>query len=155
MRHRPDVIIAMEWKKRSIAYARAPGTRGYIAADQDLIDVIRSFAPASFPPPRCRRSSSPGHSQASGTSDVIRQTNRAAAGRALKLKQSVEAVGLQVMPSITNIVPFMVGDPVKAKRISDLLLRNHGRYVQPINYPTVPRGTERLRFTPGPTTPKR
>jgi 5-aminolevulinate synthase len=55
------------------------------------------------------------------------------------------------MPSTTHIVPLMIGDPVKAKRIADILLAEYGVYVQPINYPTVPRGTERLRFTPGPS----
>jgi len=69
---------------------------------------------------------------------------------AAKLKQIFRDARLPVMPSTTHIVPLMVGDPVMAKRISDILLAEYGVYVQPINYPTVPRGTERLRFTPGP-----
>jgi 5-aminolevulinate synthase len=69
---------------------------------------------------------------------------------AARLKEMFREAGLPVMPSTTHIVPLMVGDPVRAKRISDILLAEYGVYVQPINYPTVPRGTERLRFTPGP-----
>jgi 5-aminolevulinate synthase len=70
---------------------------------------------------------------------------------AAALKAMFREAGLPVMNSTTHIVPLMVGDPVRAKKISDILLAEYGVYVQPINYPTVPRGKERLRFTPGPT----
>ena len=83
----------------------------------------------------------------------LKQSNEEREGQqaaAATLKRLMADSGLPVMPSVTHIVPLMVGDPVKAKRISDILLAEYGAYVQPINYPTVPRGTERLRFTPGP-----
>ena len=80
-------------------------------------------------------------------SSIEREGQQAAAAM---LKAMMAEAGLPVMNSTTHIVPLMVGDPVKAKKISDILLAEYGVYVQPINYPTVPRGTERLRFTPGP-----
>jgi 5-aminolevulinate synthase len=84
------------------------------------------------------------HLKASSEEREAQQANAA------MLKAMMAEAGLPVLLSETHIVPLMVGDPVKAKKISDILLAEYGAYVQPINYPTVPRGTERLRFTPGP-----
>jgi 5-aminolevulinate synthase len=123
---------------------------GYIAADQTIVDVIRSYAPGfifttSLSPVLVAGAlASVRHLKASSVEREGQQ--RAAAG----LKAMFAGAGLPVMNSTTHIVPLMVGDPVKAKKISDILLAEYGVYVQPINYPTVPRGTERLRFTPGP-----
>ncbi|AMK17948.1 MULTISPECIES: 5-aminolevulinate synthase [Sphingobium] len=123
---------------------------GYIAADQMIVDVIRSYAPGFI----FTTSLSP--VLVAGVLASVRHLKGSSEERegqqvaAATLKQLMADAGLPVMPSVTHIVPLMVGDPVKAKRISDILLAEYGAYVQPINYPTVPRGTERLRFTPGP-----
>ena len=123
---------------------------GYIAAEQVVVDVIRSYAPGFIfttslsPVLVAGVLASVRHLKAS---NVERDAQQSAAAF---LKQSFAEAGLPVMNSTTHIVPLMVGDPVRAKRISDILLAEYGVYVQPINYPTVPRGTERLRFTPGP-----
>jgi 5-aminolevulinate synthase len=122
---------------------------GYIAADKVIVDVIRSYAPGFI----FTTSLSP--VLVAGVLASVRHLKASSAERdaqqaaAAYLKQSLADAGLPVMNSTTHIVPLMVGDPVKAKRISDILLAEYGVYVQPINYPTVPRGTERLRFTPG------
>jgi 5-aminolevulinate synthase len=124
---------------------------GYVAADKVIIDVIRSYAPGFIfttslsPVLVAGVLASVRHLK---ESSVEREGQQAAAAM---LKAMFREAGLPVMNSTTHIVPLMVGDPVEAKRISDILLAEYGVYVQPINYPTVPRGTERLRFTPGPT----
>ncbi|WP_302898007.1 5-aminolevulinate synthase [Sphingomonas morindae] len=124
---------------------------GYIAADRTVIDVIRSYAPGFI----FTTSLSP--VLVAGVLASVRHLKQSSAERegqqaaATMLKRLFAEAGLPVMPSTTHIVPLRVGDPVKAKTISDILLAEYGVYVQPINYPTVPRGTERLRFTPGPS----
>jgi len=123
---------------------------GYIASDRNIIDVIRSYAPGFI------FTTSLAPVLVAGVLASVRHLKESSAERegqqaaAAALKQMFADAGLPVMPSTTHIVPLMVGDPVRAKKISDILLAEYGVYVQPINYPTVPRGTERLRFTPGP-----
>ena len=123
---------------------------GYIAADRTIIDCIRSYA-AGFifttslsPVLVAGALASVRHLKASD------DERRAQQESAAMLKAKFTAAGLPLMPSVTHIVPLLVGCPIKAKKISDILLAEYGLYVQPINFPTVPRGTERLRFTPGP-----
>jgi 5-aminolevulinate synthase len=123
---------------------------GYIAADKTIIDCIRSYAPGFI----FTTSLSPvlvaGALASVRHLKVSEEERRTQQESAAMLKAKFAAAGLPVMPSVTHIVPLLIGCPVKAKRISDILLAEYGLYVQPINFPTVPRGTERLRFTPGP-----
>ncbi len=124
---------------------------GYIAADRTIVDVIRSYAPGFI----FTTSLSP--VLVAGVLASVRHLKGSSVERAgqqaaaTTLKEMLRDAGLPVMLGETHIDPVMVGDPVKAKKISDILLAEYGVYVQPINYPTVPRGTERLRFTPGPS----
>ena len=131
--------------------AKAYGVMGgYIAASCKMCDAIRSYAPGfifttSLPP-----------AVAAGATASVAFLKTAGNLRADHLTQAkaiklqLKGLGLPVIDHGSHIVPVMVGNPVHTKIISDMLLEQHGIYVQPINYPTVPRGTERLRFTPSP-----
>ncbi|MGC6501047.1 MAG: 5-aminolevulinate synthase [Henriciella sp.] len=143
--HRVDIIEGTLGKAYGVM-------GGYIAAHETIIDAIRSTASGFiFTTSTCPV-------MAAGALASIRKL-RSEEGRVLRrahqdqaalLKQKFRDHGLPVMESDTHIVPLLVGDPGKCKALSDTLLFDFGIYVQPINYPTVPRGTERLRFTPGP-----
>lgn len=123
---------------------------GYIAADAVIVDAVRSWASGfifttSLPPALTAGAlASVRHLKAH---PELRERHQE---RAATLKARFAAVGIPVMESESHIVPVHVGDPVHCKMISDMLLEDFGVYVQPINYPTVPKGTERLRFTPSP-----
>jgi 5-aminolevulinate synthase len=141
--HRVDVIEG--------TLAKAFGCLGgYITGTTAMIDAVRSYAPGfifttALPPAVCAAATAAiRHLKASGLERERHQD------RAARVKAVLTSVGLPLMASDTHIVPVFVGDPENCKTASDLLLEEHGIYIQPINYPTVPKGTERLRITPSP-----
>jgi len=123
---------------------------GYIAANATVIDAVRSFALGFI------FTTSIAPAIAAGATAAIRHLKASSLERQLQsrhaklLTASLKARGLPVTETESHIVPLIVGDPVKCKALTDRLLRDFSIYVQPINYPTVPKGTERLRLTPGP-----
>jgi len=141
--HRIDIING--------TLAKAYGVMGgYIAASEKMCDAIRSYAPGFI------FTTSLAPAVAAGAAASVRYLKTAQELRdrhqeqARYLKTRLKMMGLPIIDHGSHIVPVMVGNPVHTKKLSDMLLADFGIYVQPINYPTVPRGTERLRFTPSP-----
>ncbi|SIO09743.1 2-amino-3-ketobutyrate coenzyme A ligase [Bradyrhizobium erythrophlei] len=118
---------------------------GYVAGSANLVDAPGFIFTTALPPAICAAATVAIRHLKSSQSERSRQQECAA-----RVKSALTAAGLPIILSETHIVPVMVGDPEKCKRASDLLLSEHGIYLQPINYPTAPRGTERLRITATP-----
>jgi 5-aminolevulinate synthase len=141
--HRVDVIEG--------TLAKAFGCLGgYITGSATLIDAVRSYAPGfifttALPPAICAAATAAIRHLKISEWERKRQQDRAR-----RVKSALAAAALPVMLSNTHVVPVAIGDPAKCKAASDLLLSKHGIYIQPINYPTVAKGTERLRITPTP-----
>ncbi|MBL3704451.1 5-aminolevulinate synthase [Sulfitobacter sp. BDSS02] len=141
--HRLDIING--------TLAKAYGVMGgYIAASAKMCDAIRSYAPGfiftTSLPPAVAAGAAASVAYLKKTPEIREQHQT----QARILKTRLKAMGLPIIDHGSHIVPVMVGNPVHTKILSDMLLQDHGIYVQPINFPTVPRGTERLRFTPSP-----